>query len=243
MLLRSSSYLYEAGVKFNLLDNKLFASTALFDQKHQVPSGAGSTHSLDANTYGIELEANYQPNRNLFVTASYSYIKSVLNNPPTFYDFPAQPGQNIDGAAALIGYLPNQKVDQPDQPQHLFNALGNYKFANGIGLRSGLQVTGPISLTASGLMDSKAILGFYNALPSSVTLVRPGVAYYKSPVIPWQYTWNAAVFYEWSRYTVTLSVYNITDRHNWSPAPSFYGNDFLVVSDPRTVELRLQAKF
>ena len=62
-------------------------------------------------------------------------------------------------------------------------------------------------------------------------------------MIPWQYTWNAAVFYEVGRYTVTFSVYNLTDRHNWSPSPSFYGNDFLVRSDPRTYEIRLQAKF
>ena len=70
-----------------------------------------------------------------------------------------------------------------------------------------------------------------------------GVGQYHGPVIPWQYTWNAAVFYEWSKYTVTLSVYNITDRNNWSPSPIFYGNDFLVRSDPRTVELRVMAKF
>ncbi|MEI9891816.1 MAG: hypothetical protein WDN45_16215 [Caulobacteraceae bacterium] len=71
----------------------------------------------------------------------------------------------------------------------------------------------------------------------------PGVGAYHSPVIPWQYTWNAAVFYEWKNYTVTLSVYNITDRNNWAPAPIFYGNDFLVRSDPRTFEVRLMAKF
>jgi len=74
----------------------------------------------------VEAEANYQPNRNLFVTASYSYIKSILDSPPGFYDFPAQPGLNIDGGGSLVApgslFLPNQKVDQPDQPQHVFNS-------------------------------------------------------------------------------------------------------------------------
>ena len=78
---------------------------------------------------------------------------------------------------------------------------------------------------------------------SGVRQVSPGVGYYTSPVIPWQYTWNAAVFYEWNRYTLTFSIYNITDRNNWQPAPMFYGNDFLVRSDPRTFEVRLMAKF
>ncbi len=246
VLLRANSFLYEAGLKANLLDNRLFLSTAIFDQKHQVPAGAGSTTSLDADTYGVEVEANYQPTRNLFATASYSYTRTRLASPPPFYDFPAQPGLNVDGAPALFGaalFVPNQKVDQPDQPQHLFNALGNYKFSNGLGIRSGIQVTGPISLTASAYVNTAPILGLIGALPNSVTQVSPGIGFYRSPVIPWQYTWNAAVFYEWSRYTATLSFYNLTDRRNWQPAPTFYGNDFLVRSDPRTVEIRLQAKF
>lgn len=248
--MRGDSFLYEAGLKFNLLDDRLFAAIAVFDQKHAVPTGPGDTLSIGADTRGVELEMNYQPNRNLFATASYSFIKSTLDSPPSFYDFPAQPGVNVDGGGVVLTsdqlFLPNQKVDQPDQPQHLFNFLGNYKFENGIGLRTGVQVTGPIALTASALIDTAALNAAGIPTPTdSVTPVagRDGVGYYKSPVIPWQYTWNAAVFYEFSRYTVTLSVYNLTDRRNWQPSPNLYGNDFLVRSDPRTVEIRLQAKF
>ena len=248
-LLRADSYLYEGGLKFDLLNKKLFASVAAFDQKHHVPTGAGNTGSIDANTYGVELEANYQPNRNLFATASYSYIRSVLSSPPSFYDFPAAPGLNVDGLGAFFSahdlFLPNQKVDQPDQPQHVFNFLANYKFANGVGFRTGAQVTGPISLTASAYINSHlfADSGFLPTPAGLKPTANPNVSYYQSPVIPWQYTLNASIFYEWSRYTVTLSVYNLTDNWNWAPSPGFYGNDFLVRSDPRTVEFRLQAKF
>ena len=248
-LLRADSFLYEGGLKFNLLNNKLFASVAAFDQKHHVPTGAGNTGSIDANTYGVELETNYQPNRNLFITASYSYIKSVLSSPPSFYDFPAAPGLNVDGLGAWFAasdlFVANQKVDQPDQPQHVFNFLGNYKFSNGIGFRTGVQVTGPIPLTASALINSSLFVnsGFLPTPAGLTPTSTPGVSYYKSPVIPWQYTWNAAVFYEWKNYTVTFSIYNLTDNWNWAPSPGFYGNDFLVRSDPRTYEVRLQAKF
>jgi len=243
--LRGNSFLYEAGAKFNLLDNRLFISTAVFDQIHEIGVGYGDTQSDRANTRGVELEGNYQPNRNLYVTASYSFVKSTLDNPPTFYDFPAYPGVNIDGGGTYASYLSGQKVNQPDQPEHLFNVLANYKFANGFGLRSGLQVTGPISLSASGYMDLGGLLGAGADLPNSVTPVNAAenIYYYHSPVIPWQYTWNLAAFYEWKQYTVTFSVYNVTDRMNWSPSPSLYGNDFLVRSDPRTYEIRLQAKF
>jgi outer membrane receptor protein involved in Fe transport len=67
--------------------------------------------------------------------------------------------------------------------------------------------------------------------------------YYNSPVIPWQYTMNAAVFYQIKQYVLTFSVYNLTDRLNWQAANPFYGNDFLVRNDPRTFEARLQVKF
>jgi hypothetical protein len=40
-----------------------------------------------------------------------------------------------------------------------------------------------------------------------------------------------------------LSIYNITDQINWQSAPTYYGNDFLVRNDPRTYEIRFQAKF
>jgi len=245
-LMRGDSYLYETGLKFNLLNNKLFADIAVFDQKHAIPTGPGNTESLAANTRGVEIEGNYQPNRNLYATASYSYIDTSLNSAPAFYDFPAQAGINIDGGGNYAEFLPGQKFEDPDQPQHVFNFLGNYKFPIGVGLRTGLQVTGPIPLTASGNINLVALNAAGVPTPTaSVTPLasNPEVGYYKSPVIPWQYTWNAAVFYEYSKYVVTFSVYNLTDRHNWQPSPGYYGNDFLVRSDPRTFEIRVQAKF
>ena len=245
-LLRANSYLYELGAKLNLLNNKLFIGSAVFDQKRGVPTGPGGTVTDQANIRGVELEANYQPNRNLFATASYSYIKTTLNSVPSFYDWPAQPGINVDGAALIFNiFKPGQKVDQPGQPQHVFNFLGNYKFPFGVGVRFGAQVTGPINTTPSAWLDLPAMVAASG--PAVLSLVPASVVaaggYYKSPVIPWQYTLNASVFYEWSHYTITASVYNFTNQRNWQPSPSIYGNDFLVQNDPRTFEIRLQAKF
>ena len=246
-LLRSDSYLYEAGFKFNLLHNKLFADLTGFDQKRAVPNGAGGNQFSRANIRGVEFEANYQPTRNLFATAGYSYIVTTLNKAAGFYNYPAQPGVNVDGAGLFTVYVPGQKFNDPGIPRHVFNFLGNYKFDNGIGFRFGTQVTGPIETTTSGLIDVNAsnLGGFLPLVPQSIasTANAQGIAYYHSPVIPWQYTMNASVFYQWSHYTLTLSVYNFTNQINWESAPAFYGNDFLVRSDPRTYEVRLQAKF
>ena len=235
-LLRSDSYLYEAGLKFNLLNNKLFAGLAGFDQKRAIPIGAGGTKTSQANIRGVEIEMNYQPTRNLFATASYSYIKTTLNRAAGFYNYPAEPGVNIDGAGLFATYAAGQKYNDPGVPQHIFNFLGNYKFNNGVGFRVGVQVTGPIDLTTSGQLDPAAS----SFVPQSV--INSGY-YYKSPQIPWQYTANASIFYEIGPYIFTVSAYNITDQLNWQSSPAFYGNDFLVRNDPRTVEFRVQAKF
>jgi hypothetical protein len=246
VLLRGNSYLYEAGVKVNLLNNKLFGGLAVFDQKHGVPTGQAGQKIDQANIRGVEVEGNYQPNRNLYVTASYSYIKTTLNSVPSFYDFPAKPGFNLDGGALIFAeFVPGQKVQQPGQPQHVFNLLANYKFPVGIGVRFGAQVTGPIETTPSGQLDLAKMVadhgsGVLSILPPSV-IANGG--FYQSPVIPWQYTLNAAIYYEFKNYTITVSCYNFTDQRNWQTSPSLYGNDFLVQNSPRTFEVRLQAKF
>jgi len=144
-------------------------------------------------------------------------------------------------------FAPDQTFQDPGVPEHVFNFLANYVFPSGFGLRGGAQVTGPIETTTSGWLDVNAsnLGGFLPLVPSNVAAgAGPNdFVYYRSPEIPWQFTLNAAVFYQWSRYVVTLSVYNFTNQRNWQPSPAFYGNDFLVMNDPITAELRIQAKF
>ena len=243
-LMRQSSFLYEAGLKLNLLNNKLFAGTAVFDQKRAIPVGVGGTQISEANIRGVEIELNYQPTRQLFATASYSYIETTLSQPSGFYNYPAEignqyPGQPynfIDGAGTGAVFATGQKFNDPGVPNHVFNLLANYKFDNGVGIRSGVQVTGPIETSQSGQLN----LAASSNVPEFVIQNK---GYFKSPGIPWQYTWNAAIFYSWDKYTVTASVYNITNQINWQSSPNFYGNDMLVRNDPRTFELRLAAKY
>ncbi len=67
--------------------------------------------------------------------------------------------------------------------------------------------------------------------------------YYKSPVIPWQYTLNAAIYYDFSRYQIRVSGYSITNQHNLTSDYSFYGNDFITRATPASVDLTLRARF
>ena len=238
--LRQDTRLEELGLKFDLLDKSLFISTALFKQSRAVPTGQGNLgHSL-AHIRGAEIELNYQPGPHFFATASYSYLHTTLDTPAIFWNYPAQPGLNYDGAGVLAVFKPGQTFQDPGVPQHLFNLLANYKHESGFGAQANLQVTGPIQTTQSGYLDVAASSSY---LPVPASIVANG-GYYQSPVIPWQYTLNAAAFYNFQQhYTVKFSIYNLTDRHNLINDFPFYGNDFLTRVPPRAYDLTISAKF
>ena len=238
--LRQDTLLEEAGVKFDLLDKALFVSTAIFKQQRAVPTGQGNINRSLAHIRGAEVELNYQPSPRFFATASYSYLHTTLDTPASFWNYPAQPGLNYDGAGVLAVFQPNQTFQDPGVPQHLFNVLANYKHESGFGAQANLQVTGPVETTQSGYLNVAASSSY---LPVPAYIVANG-GYYQSPVIPWQYTLNTALFYNFKQhYRVKLSVYNLTDRHNLINDFPFYGNDFLTRVPPRDYDLTFSARF
>ena len=245
--LRQNTLLEEAGLKFDLLDKALFISTAIFKQNRAVPAGQGGSQHSFAHIKGAEIELNYQPDPHFFATASYSYLHTTLDTGQPFYNFPAQPGINYDGAGpqTSAAFLPNQSFSDPGVPQHLFNVLVNYKHESGLGAQANLQVTGPIETTQTGYVDVAALAAGYPGLPPALlaSLTASG-GYYKSPQIPWQYTLNTAVFYNFlERYSVKFEIYNVTDRHNLVNDYPYYGNDFLTRVPPRSYDLTLSGKF
>jgi hypothetical protein len=235
-VLQQETRLYEGGLKFNLLDKSLFISTAVFKQSRAVPTGPGDTQSSFAHITGFEFELNYQPNRNFFATTSYSFIQTKLDTAASFYNYPAEPGVNIDGAGALAVFLPNQTFNDPGVPEQVFNLLTNYKTNFGLGFQGTVQVTGPIETSTSGYLD------LVNSSDVPANIVANG-GYYKSPVIPWQYTMNIAAFYDYKNYEVKLAAYNLTNQHNLVNDYPFYGNDFITRSPPFSLDLTLKVKF
>jgi outer membrane receptor protein involved in Fe transport len=242
--LRQGTLLEEAGMKFDLLDKALFISTAIFKQNRAVSTGPGGVSHSFAHIKGAEIELNYQPDPHFFATASYSWLHTVLDTASGFYNFPAQPGTNYDGAGTDVVWQPNQTFLDPGVPQHLFNVLANYKHESGLGAQANIQITGPIETTQSGYIDVAATAAGYPGIPTDlVNSLNAAHGYYKSPQIPWQYTLNAAAFYSYQKYTVKFTIYNLTDRHNVQNDYPFYGNDFLTRVPPRSYDLTLSGKF
>ena len=244
--LRQGTLLEEAGVKFDLLDKALFISTAIFKQNRAVPSGEGGLQHDFAHIKGAEIELNYQPGPRFFATASYSYLHTTLDQPMSFYNFPAYPGINYDGNGLAAVYTPNQTFNDPGVPQHLFNVLANYKLESGLGFQANLQVTGPIQTTQSGYLNLAATeAAAYPALgPGVIAALTASGGYYQAPTIPWQYTVNAAVFYNFlEHYNVKFAIYNLTSAKNLQNDYPFYGNDFITRVPPRSYDLTLSGKF
>ena len=252
--LRQGTKLEEAGVKFDLLGKALFISIAGFSQEREVTTGPSVNQESWAHITGAEFELNYQPSPHFFATASYSYLHTRLDTPAGFYNFPAQPGFNIDGAGTAAVFAANQTFIDPGVPEHLINFLANYKLDNGLGFQANLQITGPVQITQAGYIDIAATeaklagdfgFGTYsqpinNAIPASI--LKTG--YYNPPTIPWQYTLNAGAFYTFlDHYTARLMVYNVANRVNWVNDNPFYGNDFLTRQPPRSFDLTVSGKF
>jgi hypothetical protein len=235
-VLQQITRLYEAGVKFNLLQKTLFISSALFDQQRSVPTGPTGNIASLAHIHGFEAELNYQPSKHFFMTASYSNISTRLDTPASFQDYPAYPGINYTGAGDFAVFYPNQKFNDPGVPTQTFNLLANYHLDSGWGFQTSFQLTSPIQVSQSGRLD----LAESEYVPQYI--INNG-GYFQSPVIPWQYTLNAAVYYDFGRYQIRLSGYNITNQHNWINDYSFYGNDFITRATPASVDLTLRARF
>jgi len=145
-------------------------------------------------------------------------------------------------------YQPNQTFQDPGVPQQLFNLLANYKHESGWGGQANIQVTGPVEVTQSGYLnvpatEALAAEDFISISPGFLASL-PANGYYQAPVIHWQFTLNAAVFYTFQqKYTVKFSVYNLTDQHNWTNDIPFYGNDFITRDPPRDYDLSISARF
>ncbi|HET7536897.1 MAG TPA: TonB-dependent receptor, partial [Candidatus Didemnitutus sp.] len=187
------STLYEAGSKFALMGSKVFLNFAIYDQK-RTAKATSSTFIQEFHTKGFEAEINYQPNKNFYATASYSYIDATVTYGGD-YPFFGAPLEIPPGNQAHYAPANGSTVKVSGLPSHLFNGLVSYSFSNGLSVSANTVVTGEMNNNASG-----------------------------SLVIPWQYSIDASVSYKIKKWDFRLSVTNVTDEKNWSPPNGIYGN-------------------
>lgn len=166
--LRNEAKLYEAGLKHTYLGGKGFVTLAVFQQDRDSLQQDRTLRKYE--TKGIELEVNYQPNKNFYFTAGYSYLDATVNQPE--FDV---------GNTSLVSPLQRFFILSGDNfrrqgvPKNLFSSLATYKWNNGFGLTAGLVWTSNILNNVAGTLVIPSqytldLTGFYSTKKYEVRL-------------------------------------------------------------------------
>jgi catecholate siderophore receptor len=141
------SELYEIGTKYSLADNKVFLNFAVYDQKRTAKS-TSSTVIQDYHYKGFEAEVNFQPNKHVYATASYSYIDAEAS---AGFQYGLFGGASEVPPANKNATVPIGTITKVSGlPEHLFNGLISYTMDNGFGFSANTVVTGEMNNNVSG---------------------------------------------------------------------------------------------
>ncbi len=144
--LRNESELMEAGLKYTTPSGKAFVSASVFHQTRDNLQQDRSVVQLKGQ--GFELEGNYQPTKNFYLTAGYSYTHATVNAPQ--FDV-----GNTDLTPATWRYflLPaNTELRRQGVPRNLVNLLATYKHDSGFGATLGGVWTSNILNNVAGTL-------------------------------------------------------------------------------------------
>jgi len=126
------------------MQSKMFLNFALYTQK-RTAKATSSNDITEFKTKGFEVELNYQPNKHLYSTLSYTYIDAKSTQ--TF-----QYGQ-YGGASELVGdeaVVTGGVGRTAGLPRSQFNGLISYSLDNGLGFSANTLVTSPINNNTAG---------------------------------------------------------------------------------------------
>ncbi len=224
--LRNRSDLLEAGAKYSLLNNQLFAAAALFTQRRS-RTGLGDVHQ-DIRVQGLELESVYQPDTRFSATFNATFQDGKYLNAAPF---------QLGGRDIYAGYLAGRgpgglgagdenyspwdnQVPVGDWPlvgfsKVMLNGSVRYRFANGFGA----ALDGQWQSRQRGNLDDQWH-------------------------IPAQYTLNASLSWQRGHWLVNVDILNLTDQRNWIHNGDAYTASILVLPDlPLRAEGFVKYKF
>jgi catecholate siderophore receptor len=212
------NWLYEVGDKLAFFDNSLYLTSAAFFQKRAQTDQFSNTSKIEE--MGVELEANYQPNKNFSATAAYTYLDAWLPGASGGLSFTENvydtfnPPYGTGVGSPNFGSLPLGRYRLPGVPSELFSAFSKYRTDLGVGASLGLVVTGPVNTSYLGNVK-----------------------------IPTEYTLDAGIFYEQPKWALRANFYNITNRKNWTAEGPAEGNDLITANLPFHWQIMATYKF
>lgn len=217
------SRLIEAGAKFALRDNTLFAGFAVYDQRRQEFELGGDVKHLRMR--GAELELVYQPDPRTNATFNVALNDGRFDNSSAsqaggtslfnLYAAGRGPGGQGNGLGFQWDKLPPGDYRIPGLSRWVVNGSVSHRLASGFG--GGFSASWQ-SEQAGNLLNE------YH-LPAQLFL-------------------NAFVFFRTPTWEVNVDVLNVLDDRNWIHNGDNYSNNVLIFQDlPRRVEASVKFRF
>lgn len=212
------SKITEAGVKGTLLDNRLYATLAWYEQqKTAFNSQAGSFDRYKSK--GLEFEARYVPTKSLSFTAAATWQKTTLLNSPFFLGVTPSylgldPVKSYGGRYVAVGGLIGVPTNlETPTPRKVFSVGGTYTSASGWGASLG------------GSYVSSMYAGYLQQIR-----------------LPSYFVTRAALFYHKGPWSLRLNATNILDEKYYTPQFLFW-DTFISPSVGPTAELSVAYKW
>ena len=213
------SNIYEAGVKTNAFDKRLFASFAFFRQRRSTYNN--ESHAEDYfRTKGTEFEVRAAATKRLAFTGAYTWQKPEQLNVPFLLGIPG----------TLLGLTPQQSYGG--------RFIG---LADIFGLKAPVRVAGQPPQVASVFGTYTDPKGYGFTLGTTfVSAVNTG--YISTVRLPSYFDWRGSAFYNHKNYTVNLGVHNMFDSKYYTSQFLFW-DVFIKPSELRTLSLTVSYRF
>ena len=213
----ADSQLYEAGGKFEVIKDKLFANVAgYYQERNDFDSFAGTSYPVEV--HGVDASLRYQPDRHLNLGINYSFENAHYQNyNPALGAFN---GEGVTAGGAPFGniFATNIGVHSssfrvPWVPDNNVSAFAEYKFDFGLGLTAKLWAESDQTIDYTGL---------YKVAP--------------------QYNVDLGAYYDQPHWRVQIDFLNVTDTRVWEPV---FGasTDNVLEGEPFGIQGRLVYKF
>jgi len=212
------SKIAEVGVKGSLLDKRLYATVAYYEQQKTAFNTQAGTFDR-YKSKGLELEARYAPTKELSFTAAGTWQKTTLLNSPFFLGVPPSylgldPTLTYGGRFVAVGALIGVPTGlETPTPRKVFSLGGTYTSPSGWGGSLG------------GSYVSSMFAGYLEQIR-----------------LPAYFVTRAALFYNKGHWSYRLNGNNILNEKYYTPQFLFW-DTFISPSQGPTVELSVAYKW
>ncbi len=223
----AASKLYEAGIKGEFLDKRLYAAVDVYKQTRTDFNNQNPVTNQSVRTKGVEAEVRWSVDRHLLISGAYTYTDvielSAFKDRSTFSFFGIDDLINVSNPALFLGGQPiglvpingKNAARRAGIPKNLYSATATYAFDNGIAL--------------SG--DVSHVDSVYSGQSQAVKL-------------PAYWLANVGISYTTGPFLLRVVVKNVNNAHYFrANFTELFGSTIALPEVPRNFQATIQYKF